>query len=313
MKRCIAIFGPTASGKSSLALQLAKRYDGVIISADSMHIYRNMNIGTAKPTAEEMREVPHKLIDICDANEPFSVWNYKCCAEEAIETALSQNKLPIIVGGTGLYFDSLFNNTDFGDFEILPEIRENLQKRSALGENKILLEELRSIDPECAAPLHENDSKRIIRGLEVYLSTGRTLTDFKQKSHENASKFTFCKFNLVYQNRQNLYHRINLRVDQMIQDGLIDETKNLLQCHCFDSGTAKQAIGYKEILPYLLNQRDLESCIDLLKQKTRNYAKRQITWFRRYSDAHQICMDENPTPLETVNSITNTFLKEKLL
>ncbi len=298
MKRVVAIFGPTASGKSSLALEMAKGLNGIIISADSMQIYREMDIGTAKPTIEELKSVPHRMINICSPTQPFSVYDYKKCAEEEIESALAQNFVPIVAGGTGLYFDALFFNNDFGDMEVDPQIRKDLNARAMSGESKKMLEELAAIDPETAAPLHEKDLKRIIRGLEVYLSTGSTLSSFKSQSRTKSGKFEFIKIFLNYRDREALYQKINLRVDQMIDKGLLNETQTLMEKGYFDSPTASQAIGYKELLPYFRGERSLKDCTDILKQKTRNYAKRQLTWFRRYEDALTIWMDENPSPLQ---------------
>ncbi len=310
MKRVISVFGPTASGKSSLAIALAKELKGVIISADSMQIYREMNIGTAKPTADEMSEVPHRMIDICDPTQSFSVYDYKIMAEKEIENAFSQGLVPIVVGGTGLYFDALFYNTDFGEMEIDPSVRERLNARAVAGEGATLLKELSVIDPATAAPLHEKDLKRIIRGLEVYYSTGTPLSVYKEKSRSKNSKYDFLKIFLNFQNRDKLYQRINMRVDQMLELGLVEETRLLLEKGYFDSPTASQAIGYKELLPYLNGDRELSECVEILKQKTRNYAKRQLTWFRRYEDAHTIRMDTKPNPIQLALQFSNEFLKE---
>lgn len=300
MKPCIAVFGPTASGKSSLGMRLAKKLNGVIISADSMQIYKNMDIGTAKPTLSDQIEVPHRMIDFCDPKAPFSVYDYKTKAESEIHSVLDHGQQPIIVGGTGLYLDALFFNTNFGDFEVDPSVREELKKRSESEGNTKLLSELTMIDPLAAAPLHEKDTKRILRALEVYYSTGKTLSEFKAESHREASEFSFLKFNLVYQNRQSLYNRINKRVDEMLEQGLLSETEYLLKQGLLSNTTAAQAIGYKELIPYFTEQASLQDCVDLLKQKTRNYAKRQMTWFRRYEDAHPIVMDDGSDPFESI-------------
>ena len=312
MKRVIAVFGPTASGKSSLALRLAKELNGVIISADSMQIYREMNIGTAKPTAAEMEEVPHRMIDICSPAESFSVYDYKKLAEAEIEAVLSSNRIPIVTGGTGLYYDALFFNNDFGEMEIDPKIREGLNARAQNGEGLALLSELAAIDPQTAAPLHEKDLKRIIRGLEVYLSTGTPLSVYKEKSRTASPNYSYLKLFLNYRNRDALYLRINQRVDAMMEQGLLDETKTLLSKGCFDSPTAAQAIGYKELLPYVHGERSLEECVEILKQKTRNYAKRQLTWFRRYEDANTLWMDEEGDPVAMALEMSKNFLKEEI-
>lgn len=310
MKRCVAIFGPTASGKSSLALKLAFQTGGEIISADSMQIYREMNIGTAKPSRDEMSLVPHRMIDICSPLDSFSVYDYKKRAELEIRSVLSEGKVPLITGGTGLYFDSLFFNTDFGKMETDPKIRESLEKRVSEGEAALLLEKLRDIDPEAAAPLHEKDVKRIIRALEVFLSTGKTLTEFKKSSRGNKSEFSYLKIFLNYSDRTVLYDRINKRVDQMVDEGLVEEARRLLTLGYFSGATAPQAIGYKELLPYLSGEKSLKECVENLKQKTRNYAKRQLTWFRRYEDAHLIWMDTDPDPYRSALALIEKYLKE---
>lgn len=310
MKKCIAVFGPTASGKSALAIHLAKELNGVIISVDSMQIYREMNIGTAKPTPKELAEVPHKMIDICSCKETFSVYEYKKMAEEEIENALLSGKTPVLVGGTGLYFDALFFNTDFGEMEIKESVRMSLEEMARNGKVSDLLAELQKIDPASAKDLSENDTKRILRALEVYYSTGKTLTQFKEKSHSQKSNYDFLKIFLNFQNREVLYKRINSRVDQMLERGLLEETKRLLEAGVFESKTSAQAIGYKELLPYFQGEKDLHSCVELLKQKTRNYAKRQLTWFRRYTDAHPIMMDLDFCPENSALKLSKSFLKD---
>lgn len=311
MIRCVAIFGPTASGKSGLALRLAERYNGVIVSADSMQIYRGMNVGTAKPTLEELNAVPHRMIDICDIDSPFSVYDYKGMAKTEIENVSKNGQLPFLTGGTGLYFDALFHNTDFGEMEIDPDVRMQLEKRAESEGSHVLLSELQTIDPKTAHPLHERDTKRIIRGLEVYYSTGKTLSEFKEKSHLDSGDISFLKLSLVYENRDVLYQRINQRVDQMLRDGLLEEAKTLYGDGVFSQPTSAQAIGYKELLPYLSGESSLDDCVDRLKQKTRNYAKRQITWFRRYEDVHHIYMDQDSDPFTTCCSLIEEWIKDE--
>lgn len=311
MNRCLAFFGPTASGKSSLAYRLAGELNGNIISVDSMQIYRGMDIGTAKPTSEEMESIPHKMINICDPHESFSVYDFKRMAETEIRATLKHGKVPILVGGTGLYFDSLFFNTDFGEFDIKPEIRTELEQQLAKHGGLFLLEQLRTLDPEAAQPLHEKDHKRILRALEVYYSTGKTLTQFKLQSHKNKSEFDFLKFSLVFEHRENLYQRINDRVDSMVEDGLVEEVKRVYEANLLSYKTASQAIGYKEIIPFFTEGKSLDECLDTLKQKTRNYAKRQLTWFRRYEDAYELVMDNNEDPFLTALSVSKHFLRRK--
>ena len=286
MKTCIAVFGPTASGKSSLGLRLAKELNGVIISADSMQIYREMDVGTAKPSASEQAEIPHRMIDICDPTDKFSVYDYKAMAENEIRSTFCQGLQPIIVGGTGLYLDALFYNTNFGDFEIDPDFRMKLKERSEKEWNHALLNELSKIDPDSAAPLHEKDTKRILRALEVYYSTGKTLNEFKEESRKEASEFDFLKFYLVYRDRQTLYDRINKRVDEMLEQDLLNETESLLRRGLLTGTTAAQAIGYKEFVDALNDRCSMEDAVALVQQSSRKYAKRQLTWFRRNPSIH---------------------------
>lgn len=288
---CVCIFGPTASGKSSLALRLAREIGGTIISADSMQLYRGMDVGTAKPTPSEQKEIKHSLIDILDPSEAYSVYDYQSAAEREIKDAWKNGLPPIVVGGTGLYIDALLFHTDFGEMKIDDTIRINLEKRACNGETEELLKELSLVDPITAAPLHAKDAKRIVRALSVYYSTGKTLSSFKERSHENAGDIDYLSFYLCFEDRQALYDRIDDRVDNMLQAGLIEEAKRLYENGVFSRKTASQAIGYKELIPYFTGEKTLSECIDLIKQKTRNYAKRQITWFKRYDFAVPLRMD----------------------
>lgn len=282
------VVGPTASGKTSLAIELAKIFDGEIVSADSMQIYKDMDIATAKPTAEETEGIPHHLISIIGADELFSVNEFKKCATDAIDTILLKNKLPIVAGGTGLYIDTLVNNTEFLDYE-KNDIREFLEKRAEKEGVGTLYEELRAIDPAAAEKLHENDAKRIIRALEVYESTGMTISEQCRLSHLNESKYRFCIIGINAHNRQLLYDRINLRVDMMLEAGLIEEAKQFFSSSV--SSTAKQAIGYKELRPYLDGLCSLDEAVEKLKMETRRYAKRQLTWFRKRENINWIYID----------------------
>ena len=310
MNKCIAIFGPTASGKSSLALALARELNSVIISVDSMQIYKGMDIGTAKPTKKERELVPHFMIDICEPNENYSVYEFKNEAEKIIRSLHKRGITPILVGGTGLYFDALFHNTNFGEFVIKENVQKDLQTRLEACGSETLLKELQEVDPETAEHLHSKDHKRIIRGLEVYYSTGKTLTEFKAESKLQKSDFSFLKIHLVYKNRDNLYRRINQRVDAMVEEGLISEAKKIFDDTFTNCKTASQAIGYKELVPYFLGDRNLDDCLETLKQKTRNYAKRQITWFKRYNDAYELIMDQEPPIYPIARDICKQFLEE---
>lgn len=274
----VAVVGPTASGKTALAIEIAKHLGGEIVSADSMQIYKNMDIATAKPTKAELSEVKHHLIGFLEPDESFSVAMYKKYATEAIEDILSRGKTPVVVGGTGLYIDTLINNTEFLDYE-QSDIRAKLEEKATEEGTEALYNELMSIDPETAKRLHINDEKRIIRALEVYYSTGMTISKQCELSHLNESEYSWCVIGLTSRDRQFLYDRINLRVDLMLEEGLIEETKAFFSSSV--SKTAKQAIGYKELKSYLDGECTLEEALDNLKMQTRRYAKRQLTWFRR--------------------------------
>ncbi len=282
------VVGPTASGKTSLGIEIAKRLGGEIVSADSMQIYKNMDIATAKPTPDELAQAKHHLIGFLDPGEDFSVAKYKELATQAIDDILSRGKLPVIVGGTGLYIDTVINNTEFLDYE-KSDIRAKLEKRAENEGIEVLFNELQDIDPETAKRLHINDSKRIIRALEVYHSVGKTITQQCEMSHLNESKYRFCVIGLTAENRQFLYDRINLRVDLMMEEGLVEEAVQFFALKL--GSTAKQAIGYKELRPYLDGFVSLEEATEKLKMETRRYAKRQLTWFRRNKNINWLSID----------------------
>ncbi|MBQ8503752.1 MAG: tRNA (adenosine(37)-N6)-dimethylallyltransferase MiaA [Clostridia bacterium] len=272
------IVGPTASGKTSLSIEIAKKIGGEIVSADSMQIYENMDIATAKPTVAEMQGIPHHLIGFLSMGENFSVAAYKQKAMLCIKDIISRGKTPVVVGGTGLYVDTLVNNTEFLDYE-KSDIREKLEKKAEQEGIGTLLSELSEVDPETAARLHFNDAKRIIRALEVYYSTGKTITEQCELSHRHESEYDWCLIGITAEDRQFLYDRINHRVDLMVKNGLIEEAESFFASNC--SKTAKQAIGYKELKPYFDGLVTLDEALEKLKMETRRYAKRQLTWFRR--------------------------------
>ena len=282
------VVGPTASGKTSLAVELAKIFDGEVVSADSMQIYKGMDIATAKPDEEEMQGIPHHLISIIGADEVFSVNQFKLSATKAIDEILAKGKLPIVAGGTGFYIDTLVNNTEFLDYEE-NDIRHTLEDRVSREGIDSLLNELKEIDPETAQRLHENDEKRIIRAMEVYLSTGKTISEQCRLSHLNESDYRFCIIGINAENRQVLYDRINLRVDKMLEAGLLEEAESFFAGDA--SATAKQAIGYKELKPYFDGLCSLEEAVEKLKMETRRYAKRQLTWFRKRENINWIYID----------------------
>lgn len=284
------IAGPTASGKTALGVEMAKAFDGEVISADSMQIYKGMDIATAKPTAEEMQGIPHHLIDFLDRSQSFSVADYVELANEKIREVSGRGHLPIIVGGTGLYISSLVDNVKFPDIKTSPEIRKRIEKEIEESGAEAVFAKLEKCDPETAAELHPNNLVRVIRALEVFELTGRKLSEFKAESRLEESPYESVIIGLNFSDRQKLYDRINKRVDIMIENGLISESKKV-----FESGemkTAANAIGYKELIPYFRGEASLDECIDKIKQETRRYAKRQLTWFRKNAKIQWIMLDE---------------------
>lgn len=278
--KVIVIVGPTASGKTALSIELAKKIDGEIISCDSMQIYKDMNIGSAKPTIEEMQGIKHYMIDIAEPTERFSVAEYKKRSEEAIEKILQKGKVPIIVGGTGLYANSLIYNIEYNEIILDEEYRKNLMK---IAETEVglatLYEKARSIDPVAMEKISSNDKKRIIRVLEIKHSTGKNKTELELESRKNEVKYEYKVF-AINMPREILYDRINKRVDIMIENGLIDEVENIIEKYK-EFPTAMQAIGYKEIVMYLKGELTKQEAIEKIKQESRRYAKRQITWFKK--------------------------------
>lgn len=279
MDKVIVISGPTASGKTALAAELALIYGGEVVSADSMQIYTDMDIASAKATPEEQRGVPHHLLGFLDPRESFSVADYVKLCDECVRDILSRGKTPIICGGTGLYISSFVDNLTFDDSERDLEFRAEMRRFAEENGNAALLKRLREIDPETAAALHENNVGRIIRALEVYKTTGHTISQAKAMSRDVPSPYEFVMITLDFEDRDILRERINRRVDDMMSRGLLEEARR-----CFeqaDRPTAAQAIGCKELYPYFRGERELSDCVEELKLRTRQYAKRQLTWFRR--------------------------------
>ncbi|MEG2295208.1 MAG: tRNA (adenosine(37)-N6)-dimethylallyltransferase MiaA [Oscillospiraceae bacterium] len=285
----IVIVGPTASGKTGLAVALAKKYNGEIISADSMQIYKHMDIGTAKPTKEEMQNIPHHMIDFFEPSKNFSVAEYVPLAKACIQEVYGRGKQPILVGGTGLYIDSLLNNVQFGEMQIDVAFRAYLDELYNEKGNEYVYNLLNEIDPECAQNIHYNNRGRVIRALEVYRLTGMKMSDYQKLAISKSSDYDTLIIGLCVKDRSYLYDRIHTRIDDMMEQGLLQETKFLLD-HNFCS-TAVQAIGYKELFAYFTQNKPLEECITMLKQQTRRYAKRQLTWFRRNQNIHWIAID----------------------
>lgn len=266
-------------GKSKLGIELAKQINGEIISADSMQIYKDMNIGTAKVTLEEMQGIKHYMIDFVSPEERYNVSEYKVQAEKAIEEILNKGKTPIIVGGTGLYIDSLIYGIEFQKEEFDEEYRNELEKKANLEGLSALYEEAKKIDPTAMEKISPNDKKRIIRVLEIYHKTGKTKTQQEIESRKNDVKYNYHVF-AINTEREILYERINKRVDLMIEEGLIEEVKDILKKYK-TFPTAMQGLGYKEVVEYLENKITKEEMIEKIKLETRHYAKRQLTWFRK--------------------------------
>ena len=275
-----AVVGATASGKSSLALELADRYGGEIISCDSMQVYRKMNIGTAKPTVAELAAVRHHMIDIAEPDENFSCAEYVSLADAAIRDCASRGKKPIICGGTGLYLDALLRKADFAEDINDASVRASLMDFARENGAEALHEELARIDPESAAAIHPNNVKRVARAIEIYRVGGIPKTELDRRSRAQGMRFDVSAIELFYSDRDTLYRRIERRVDEMIGMGLVEETRSLIADGVFEKNTtAMQAIGYKELFGYLEGRESLSEAADALKQATRRYAKRQMTWF----------------------------------
>lgn len=283
MQKVIVICGPTASGKTALSIELAKRINGEVVSADSMQIYDEMSIGTAKPDEEEMQGIKHYLIGNVSPTTRYSVSDYKSDAMNAIEEIINKNKMPIVVGGTGLYVNSLIYGIDYPEVKTDLEYREELEKIAKKEGLKHLYEKAMQIDPEAAKNISENDKKRIIRILEIYKETGKTKTQLEIESRKNGVPYDYRVF-AINMPREILYDRINRRVDIMIERGLIDEVKQLYEKYGEELRTAVQGIGYKEVIDYLNGVCSKEEMVEKIKMETRRYAKRQLTWFRKIQD-----------------------------
>ncbi len=306
----IAVVGPTASGKTSLSIEIAKKFNGQVVSADSMQIYEKMNIATAKPTEDEMQGISHHLIGFQPIHKKFSVAEYIALANECIKKTYSVGDIPVVAGGTGLYIDSLLQNIQFTKEENTNEIREEL---TALFDEKgaeYMLNWLSEIDPETASKLHLNDKSRIIRALEIYKATGKTMSEQKLLSRQEESPYDVLYIGINYRDRNVLYDRVNLRVDLMLENGLLEEAEEFYNIPA--DKTACQAIGYKELAPYFNGEASLEDCIEKLKLETRHYAKRQLTWFRKNENINWVYPDDYENPQEMysyVFSMISEFLR----
>ncbi len=289
-QKLIVLTGPTAVGKSKLSIELAKRIGGEIISADSMQVYKYMNIGTDKISTEKMCGVPHHLIDFLEPTEDFNVCLFQKLVKEAIEDISSRGKVPILVGGTGFYIQAIIYDIDFTETDDDDTYRKELEERVRTEGTHGIFEELKAVDPKSAEIIHENNSKRVIRALEYYKKTGKPISQHNEEQHERTSPYDF-KYFVLTDERETLYSRIDKRVDQMIADGLEDEVRELLKLNIPSTATSMQSLGYREIIGYLNGEYDLERAVYLIKRNTRHFAKRQLTWFRREQDV--IWIDKN--------------------
>lgn len=304
--KVIVICGPTASGKTALSIELAKKINGEIVSADSMQIYKEMDIGSAKPTKEEKQGIKHYMMDIVLPKQRYSVAEYKKQAEQAIQEILEKGKIPIIVGGTGLYVNSLIYGIEYPDTKIDEAYRKQLEEIVQKEGLQKLYEQAKAIDPQAMLTISPNDKKRIIRVLEIYKETGKTKTEQEIESKKNGVKYDYFVF-AIHMEREMLYERINKRVEIMLEQGLIQEVQNLIDKY-EEYPTAMQALGYKEIKEYLETKISKEEAIEKIKQETRHYAKRQLTWFRKNKEA--IWLDANKKiedNMENILKITRNY------
>ena len=300
--KVIVICGPTASGKTSLSISLAKKINGEIVSCDSMQIYKEMDIGSAKPTVEEMQEIKHYLVDFVSPEKRYSVSEYKEDASKAIEEIINKGKTPIIVGGTGLYLNSLIYNIQYNEMEVDLNYRRELEKEAEEYCLEVLYNRAKEIDPEAMEKVSANDKKRITRVLEIYNATGRNKTELEKKSRKEVP-YNYLIFGINME-RSILYDRINKRVDIMLEQGLIEEVKNLINKYS-NMPTAMQGLGYKEVKEFLDGNISKEEMIEKIKMETRRYAKRQITWFKRIKNI--IWLDGLNKTEENVNSIMEVY------
>ncbi len=307
--KIVVITGPTASGKTWLAVELAKRYGGEVVSADSMQIYRRMDIGTAKPTAEEMQGIAHHMLDVADPGEDFSAARYVDMASRCVEDILARGALPILAGGTGLYLDSLLSGRTFAAFDPSSPLRGQLEERYAREGGQALLEELARTDPEAAARLHPNDAKRIVRALEVWLTTGKTITQHDRETRALPPRYDALTLFLDFERREDMWDRIDRRVDRMMEAGLAGEVRALLDSGVPERCTAMQAIGYKEMVPVVSGDMAAEDAAAQIKLRSRQYAKRQRTWFRRDKQAKPLIWGPVPDLAEVLQRSTD-FLEE---
>ncbi len=292
MNKVIVIAGPTATGKTALSVRLAHSMNGEIVSADSIQIYKELNIGSAKPSIEEREGIPHHLMDMVTATGVYSVADYVEDAKKKIDEILSCGKTPIVVGGTGLYISSLVDNVEFSDSDIDMSVRKRLQEELEKAGPEAMHKRLAEVDPESAEAIHPNNTKRVIRALEIFETTGKTRTAYEAESKLNPSPYDFCLIALNCE-RELLYERINKRVDIMVEQGLFDEVENLLAQGVSPDAQSMQGIGYKEAVMALSGEITEDESVELIKKNSRNYAKRQLTWFKRCGYTWFDCLDKD--------------------
>ena len=311
MIKALAITGPTASGKTALSIRVAKSLGCEIISADSMQIYRGMDIGTAKATKEEQAQVPHHLIDILSPTEPYSAEQYRADAIECAKEITSRGKIPLFVGGTGLYIDTVMRGGELSSPPSDPKTSERLREIGSTEEGRERLwQRLLEIDPQSAQKTHKNNVRRVVRAIEIYELTGRTKSYYDLLSTESEPDISVAMLTLDCLDRELLYKRVNDRVDMMMKEGLLDEARRLFEAGLLDRKyTCSQAIGYKEMLSYLLGEGGLEEAVEQLKQSSRRYAKRQLTWFRREKDALRLYLDREDGTLLLAEELCHCALE----
>ena len=304
--RVVAVGGPTASGKTALSVALARAFDGEIINADSMQIYKNLDVGTAKPSAEERQGIPHYLLDFLSPETPYSVADFTAAADPLIRDITARGRLPLVVGGTGLYITSLLSGMAFAPEKTDPTIRARLQARADTEGGAAIYAELQRVDPDYAAQVHPNNLPRVIRALELFEATGRRMSDQRREARPAEAPYHALCLCLTCRDRAVLYSRIDRRVDEMVENGVLDEARQVYD-HRDAYRTAAQAIGYKEFFPYFEGTANLTECTERLKQATRNYAKRQLTWFRNQNDAVWLYVDEDDV-LAKATALVRDFL-----
>ena len=309
-EKIVVVAGPTASGKTALGIALAKELNGEIVSADSMQVYRGMDIGTAKATMAEREGIPHHMLDVAEPWEEYSVARYVEQAEACCRDILARGKLPILVGGTGLYIDSLISGRDFAAVDSDQGLREALSAEYETLGGEAMHRRLQEIDPERAAILHPGDKRRIVRALEVYRLTGMTITEHDRQTRALPKRFDAAAIHLNFKNRSALYDRIDRRVDMMVEQGLFQEVEGLLAAGLSPESTAMQAIGYKEAVRSLQGELSREEAVDLIKPASRRYAKRQLTWFNRDKEALRILWEDEPD-FEYARRLSTEFLHSR--